>query len=726
MLGWNLTHLKKYYLLLFIHLLLSSLIKANETKVIIVSPERIQNFQHLAKDAYIFCDTNNSYNFHQVRTRENLFQRISSNNMNIGFTNKTYWVKFRINYVADQSKNYYLEMARPITNEVKLYHPDKHGNYELKESGDGINFNLRDVPHRKSVFQITLYPNVINTFYAKLSSDGEVINLPIKLWKQEAFRANDYREQFFLGIYFGVLFFVFIIYFFFFIALKEKSFVYYVIYVFCIALLQFSLEGFTFHFLFPNNIWLANKTLLFGACGALIFVMLYAKTFLNIKERLPKIKVVYNLFIGIGFLCILMAVISDLTYALTFPIINATSLTATLFIFATIIVLKSNKYQICPYFFTAFILLITGAIIFILNNLSLLPNSFLTENGLKLGSGLEVVFLSLSMANKFREIQLEKEKAQQLAFEKLQEVNKITENINIELEKQVKQRTEEINRQKDLIEEKNKDITDSIRYAKRIQEAILPDTLNFNKLIKDSFIYYKPKDIVSGDFYWFASLKSIIKVNENQKELKPIVVFAAVDCTGHGVPGAFMSIIGSNILKASINEAEINSPAEALDYLHQKVTEALAVKNSETDYIRDGMDIAMIAIDMETGHTQFAGANNPVWIYRKKENALYEFEEIKGDKQPIGAVDLIEHKPFTNHIFKINHGDSLYVFTDGYADQFGGPEGKKYKYKKLKNLLLNIQEKSMQEQMQILDKEFISWKGELDQVDDVCIIGIRF
>lgn len=717
---------RNYPLLLLLLLLVPFWTKATEVKTIIVSSESIKSFQHLAEDAYIFCDTNNAFNFHQVRTRENLFQPINSNNLNIGFTNNTYWVKFRINYVAEEFENYYLEIARPITNEVKLYHPDKYGNYELKESGDGISFNKRDVPHRKSIFHITLYPNVINTFYVKLSSDGEVINLPIKLWKQEAFIDSDYRDQFFQGIYFGVLFFVFIIYFFFFIALKEKSFFYYVVYVFCIALLQFSLEGFTFHFLFPFNVWLANKALLFGACGALIFVMLYAKTFLEIKDRLPKINKVYNVFIAIGFLCILMAVISEFTYALTFPLINATSLIATLLIFATIIILKNKKHHVCPYFFTAFTLLIIGVGIFILNNLSLVPNSFLTENGLKLGSGLEVVFLSLSMANKFREIQLEKEKAQKLAFEKLQEVNKITENINIELEKQVKQRTEEINKQKDLIEEKNKDITDSIRYAKRIQEAILPDKFEFNSLIKDSFIYYKPKDIVSGDFYWFVSLKSIVKVNETDKVLKPIVVFAAADCTGHGVPGAFMSIIGSNILKASINEAEINSPAETLDYLHNKLSEVLAAKNSEMENIRDGMDIAMIAIDMETGNTQFAGANNPVWIYRKSENTIFEFEEIKGDKQPIGAVDLIVHKPFTNHIFKLNKGDSLYVFTDGYADQFGGPDGKKYKYKRLKELILGIQGKNMQEQMQILDKEFIAWKGELDQVDDICIIGIRY
>lgn len=245
-------------------------------------------------------------------------------------------------------------------------------------------------------------------------------------------------------------------------------------------------------------------------------------------------------------------------------------------------------------------------------------------------------------------------------------------------------------------------------------------------MIEDSFIFYKPKDIVSGDFYWFAALRSLIKVNNEEKVLKPIVVFAAVDCTGHGVPGAFMSIIGSNILKASTNEESVNSPAEALDYLHKKVSEALSTNNNDAEHIPDGMDIAMIAIDLETGLTQFAGANNPVWIYRRKENALFEFEEIKGDKQPIGAVDLIEHKPFTNHTFYLNKGDSLYVFTDGFADQFGGPEGKKYKYKRLKEFLHAKQHLSMYDQKIEIEKEFIAWKGDLDQVDDICIIGIRF
>ncbi|MFN7015311.1 MAG: PP2C family protein-serine/threonine phosphatase, partial [Bacteroidia bacterium] len=278
------------------------------------------------------------------------------------------------------------------------------------------------------------------------------------------------------------------------------------------------------------------------------------------------------------------------------------------------------------------------------------------------------------------------------------------------------------NKQKILIEEKNKDITDSIRYSKRIQQAILPDGKKFSEFLPESFICYMPRDIVSGDFYWYKYLRSNFFDENKGTILKPLLVFAAADCTGHGVPGAFMSLIGINLLNASAKEPDVNSPAEALDYLHEN----LSIILNENYDINDGMDIAMIAIDLETGLTQFAGANNPVLIFKHNFEGELSLQEIKGDKQPIGAQHLQTHSKFTNHTFTLNKGDSLYIFTDGYQDQFGGKDGKKYKYKRFKEFLLSIQHLSMQEQKNALYNEFINWKGDLDQVDDICIIGIRF
>ncbi|MCD6065359.1 MAG: hypothetical protein K0S33_185 [Bacteroidetes bacterium] len=270
--------------------------------------------------------------------------------------------------------------------------------------------------------------------------------------------------------------------------------------------------------------------------------------------------------------------------------------------------------------------------------------------------------------------------------------------------------------QKEEIEEKNNEILSSIRYAKRIQEAILPPGELLNELFKDHFVYYNPRDIVSGDFYWAKQVKLTPETgSEPEKDLH---LFALADCTGHGVPGAFMSLIGKNILEQSSIERSVNSPAQALDYLNGRMLSSLNQKGGDQS-IRDGMDIVIVAIDFATLTLEFAGANNPIYIIRGE-----ELNSLKADKQPIGSLPEYT-KPYTNNIFQLQKGDCIYLFTDGFADQFGGKDGKKFKYKQLQGLLLSIKDKPMPEQGKILDKRFQDWKGNLEQVDDVCVIGIR-
>lgn len=263
----------------------------------------------------------------------------------------------------------------------------------------------------------------------------------------------------------------------------------------------------------------------------------------------------------------------------------------------------------------------------------------------------------------------------------------------------------------EIIEEKNKDIRDSINYAQRIQQAILPPFDKIDMSMKDYFVYFKPKDIVSGDFYWYTTVTTTPQDGRPPEE---VVVMAAVDCTGHGVPGALMSIIGSTILNQTTTAAAVNTPSDALEFLNKEISKTL---NS----IKDGMDIALCAINFDTMELQYAGANNPLYIVKQK-----QFIEVKADKQAIGAdMDNSHVKKFTNHLIKLEKGDSVYLFTDGYADQFGGPNGKKFKYKKFQELLIEIQDNSMEEQKHILNYHFEQWKGELEQVDDILVIGIR-
>lgn len=254
--------------------------------------------------------------------------------------------------------------------------------------------------------------------------------------------------------------------------------------------------------------------------------------------------------------------------------------------------------------------------------------------------------------------------------------------------------------QKEEVEEKNKEILDSINYAKRIQTAILPAPHLVNDYLKESFILYKPKDIVAGDFYWM----------EKKEDL---VLFAAADCTGHGVPGAMVSVVCHNGLNRAVREYALNEPGEILDKTREIVVQEFEKSDEE---VQDGMDIALCSL--QGMKLEYAGANNPLWILRNG-----EILETKANKQPIGKYDL--PKPYTTHQLNLQKGDTIYIFSDGYADQFGGEKGKKLKAKAFKELLLQVQHLSMQEQKDFLNQAFEDWKGDLDQIDDICVIGVK-
>jgi serine phosphatase RsbU (regulator of sigma subunit) len=253
-----------------------------------------------------------------------------------------------------------------------------------------------------------------------------------------------------------------------------------------------------------------------------------------------------------------------------------------------------------------------------------------------------------------------------------------------------------------IIQEQHKDITDSIAYSKRIQEAIMPTMHLWEKILPDSFVLYKPKDVLSGDFYWM-------------EKTKDTIYFAACDCTGHGVPGAMVSVICSTALNRSVKEFGLKETGSILDKVRELVLETFE-KSEGT--VKDGMDISVCGLNTKTLELKWSGANNPLWYLDKGEP-----KEITATKQPIGQVD--NPIPFTTHTLQLQKNDIIYLFTDGYADQFGGPKGKKFKYKQLKELLVNNANKTMKEQCEILRTAFENWKGNLEQVDDVCVIGVR-
>ncbi|MEX2597750.1 MAG: tetratricopeptide repeat protein [Salibacteraceae bacterium] len=292
------------------------------------------------------------------------------------------------------------------------------------------------------------------------------------------------------------------------------------------------------------------------------------------------------------------------------------------------------------------------------------------------------------------------------AFVQKQKDNKVIQQQKREVEKQ----RDELHHQKLIVDEKNREILDSINYAKRIQTAILPPDRIVKEYLPNIFILYKPKDVVAGDFYWMESVDDT-------------VYFAAADCTGHGVPGAMVSVICNNGLNRSVREFGLCDPGEILDKTRELVIQEFEKSEEE---VKDGMDISLCAlgpiVSSSSGayrELRWAGANNPLWVVRK---GAEEIEEIKPDKQPIGKYH--RETSFTSHKIKLNKGDTIYIFSDGYPDQFGGNNGKKYKSGNFKRRLLELAQQPIEKQKDILDQEFERWRGELEQIDDVCVIGV--
>jgi serine phosphatase RsbU (regulator of sigma subunit) len=359
------------------------------------------------------------------------------------------------------------------------------------------------------------------------------------------------------------------------------------------------------------------------------------------------------------------------------------------------------------------------------------------SSGMYIAAILQILIFSFGIARKMRLDELENKRNQEQIIDQLKVNEKLKDKVNRELEQKVQERTREISEQKeeiqsqrdeikeqrDMVFAQKKEITDSIDYAQRIQVAVLPRKEYLDKIMPEYFVFYKPKDIVSGDFYWI-------------ERMKDSLIVVAADCTGHGVPGAFMSMLGIALLNEQLAKSKIDDPGKILDNLRTRVKVMLA-QEGKSEEQKDGMDMTIAIIDKQKKELQFAGANSPLFLIRSSSQltgsepgleASMESDgshlfEFKGDRQPIGYY--WEENKFTSHRVKLRDHDTLYVFSDGFIDQFGGEGRKKYKVNRFKELLLSLQKESMETQKDMLEDAFESWRGDIEQIDDVCVIGVR-
>lgn len=353
------------------------------------------------------------------------FEPLPFENTDLGFTTDHYWLQFSIENNTSKEVNYYLETARPIVDVAQFYQVFPSGKIIFQKSGDVIPFKERSFQHRKTVFKINLQPKETVHYYLHLSSDGEVINVPLLLRTTDDFIVNSLFEQIVFGFFYGILIIAFILYFFFFYAMKQRVFLYYSLYVFFIGLLQFSLDGYFYQFITPNSGWLSNKSVLLFAVISGFFLGNYAQYYLNVKQISNRLYVAYNVLYACFGVLFFVIVFIPKWFHYGYPAMNALGLFLLILIITSLVEIYSKTRQVYQFFTLGILSLVIGFVIFILKNFGLLPNNFITENSSKLGTGLEIIFLSLSMASLIKKLKEDRENLQNLALQKAEEMNEL-------------------------------------------------------------------------------------------------------------------------------------------------------------------------------------------------------------------------------------------------------------------------------------------------------------
>ncbi|RIW14652.1 hybrid sensor histidine kinase/response regulator [Algoriphagus lacus] len=429
------------------------------------------------------------------------FRTLTSINTNLGFTNHHYWVRFTLSNSSAVPKRVFLETARPITDIANLYQIGKTGLITLVENGDLLPFSDRPLPHRKLIFPIEIEANSSAEYYLHLNSDGEVINLPLTLYDDFSLITATYFDQLVFGVFYGILLLAALTYLFFYFGINEKSFILYVLYVISIGLLHSSLDGYFFQYLLGGPGWFADRSILIFATVSALLLNRYNQAFVRVETFT---KVLNNTINVINFSLILLLLgilLIDSGKQLYYPLVNALGLVGVLLAIASIVMSFVKSKPVDPFFALGFTSLTVGFIIFILNNFSLLENSFLTENAAKLGTGLEILFLSLSMANRIRILRNEKEKAQDLALQRSEESNEIKSFFLSNMSHELRTPLNAIlglsqSIMKEISDERIKENLEVIKYSSVSLLSSIDDILDFSKIEKGELnLDQKPFDL---------------------------------------------------------------------------------------------------------------------------------------------------------------------------------------------------------------------------------------
>lgn len=621
---------------------------------------------------------------------------------------------FRFYFVNRSTRQFSFHLQPSLFSEFsefRLYQDFNNGMITVRKSGDSIHPKNKDVNINGSDdLRVYIQPGYSDTLYLRVTlSEGSVLSdLTFTVSTHASVIQKDRSKRLLYGIFVGIMLIMLLYHIPMFVQGRENSYLFYILYILAFLVFFINKEGYIYE-LTPR--FTSAPTTIFLMEIFLLFFLLFGRSYLNTRQTLQSWDTILLLAVWftVGGLILSFTILLLQGMGVDIPVfiqlgglaINIVSAIGSLFLaIVPAMILTRENYQPARYFLFANLFLILGVAV----NYAL-KDYTLGKHSLELGVTLQILTFSIGLSERINLLKKGKEVAQRRIIDQLRENAGLKDKVNRELEDKVRERTREIQNQKEHIEKQNKEIKYSFDYAKKIQNTVLPRNEVFENLFGEHFIFFKPRDIVSGDFYWISQSGSRI-------------FLTAADCTGHGVPGSLMSMLGITMLHEIVNEKNVIHSEEILNQLRLSIARTLKQEGKIGEQ-KDGIDMALMIYDTAKRTLEFSGANNPLYVIRNG-----EMLEYKGNNMPVAYYEKMSD--FTRYTIDMKKGDRVYMFTDGFPDQFGGPQGKKFKYRPFKDLLLEVSERPMEEQHRILSLIFDEWKGDLSQIDDVLVIGLRF
>jgi serine phosphatase RsbU (regulator of sigma subunit) len=690
--------------------------QAQEARLNLTDPNKIYI---VGKNFAVFADSSRTLSLQEVlelyENKPEKFIQSKQNIPNFGYSNANFWLRCDIS-TTDDEQIWFLNMTKSNTDTMFVYEFIEDSLVKMHKTGSLFPFEQRPIPYRNFVVPLHLKKDKITTVYLFFAGSTSK-QFPMRVMSENLFLSVTQKSDAFFLLICGILFGLTLYNAFLYLSIREVSYLLYVFYMFFLGLSICTFNGLFFQYLTPNLPAVAKVASNSLVSVTTLFGLAFAVNFLRTKTLFPLFYKI-SWLLGLLILGNFALVVSSIWLGAEVFLLSARTTGIVAFSFAVFALLLGGlslwKKSRSAYFYVlAWSLLLVGVIMAALKQAGIVEENAITEYSFQIGAVFEALALSLGLADKINIERAKRNKAQMEAIALLEENRKIIQEQNEVLEQKVEERTTELHQALQVVQKQNHEletinthIQDSIRYAKRIQTAIMPtEKAIIERFAGQAFVLFEPKDIVSGDFYW--------TITQNG-----LTYLALGDCTGHGVSGAMLTMIGENVLTQLVLENQLTDPAEILRDLHNSVYTLL--KQNENPNVKDGMEVAICVIDFAKQCLHFAGAKQPLVYFQRG-----EMHVIKGDKIPIGGKLFKDEdeRSFTTHFLEIDLPTQFYLYSDGYQDQIGGKEGRKFMSQNFKKVLAELHLKNFEEQKNILVETLKNWRGGYKQIDDITVLG---